>query len=201
MKLNETMLSFLEQDCLRRFGSPRGAQIYARTEQCYQELVEQPPDRGSAAVRAHLEERLFPVMAYYKVLREEGLPPEDALAYVREETRQAANAQKDAMKKLAALPCAYTVYRLGAKRHMAAHFPDAGWTTEWVKCNGREIHFNLHRCLYWELTRSHGCPELCRVFCENDEITFAGLLPKIRFARSGTLSGGAACCDFHFLKG
>ena len=70
---------------------------------------------------------------------------------------------------------------LGVKKHMRKNFPDDGWTTEWVKCNGKEIHFNLHKCIYWELTKMHDCPELCCVYCENDNISFSGLLPQIRF--------------------
>ena len=45
-----------------------------------------------------------------------------------------------------------------------------------------------------------GCPELCPLYCENDDIAFAGLAPKITFRRTGTLASGALCCDFHFLK-
>ena len=48
--------------------------------------------------------------------------------------------------------------------------------------------------------RAHGCPELCRVYCENDNIAFSGLLPRIRFQRSGTLGTGGDCCDFHFFR-
>ena len=33
-------------------------------------------------------------------------------------------------------------------------------------------------------------PELCTVFCENDDIAFNGLMPKIRFERNGTLGQG-----------
>ena len=35
---------------------------------------------------------------------------------------------------------------------------------------------------------------------ENDDISFSGLLPKIRFERTGTLGNGSPYCDFHFLK-
>lgn len=84
---------------------------------------------------------------------------------------------------------------------MARNYPAAGWDTVWVRCDGREIHFDLRRCLYHDLTRALGCPELCRVYCENDDIAFSGLAPKVRFRRSGTLAGGAACCDFHFCRG
>lgn len=139
-------------------------------------------------------------MACYKALCGRGAPAEQALEYVRQETRKSALAKRGEMKKLAGMPFAYTMYRLGVKKHMAKNFPDAGWETEWVRCDGREIHFNLHRCIYWELTRQYGCPELCCVYCENDDIAFSGLLPKIRFERSGTLGSGAAYCDFHFIK-
>ena len=40
----------------------------------------------------------------------------------------------------------------------------------------------------------------CAVFCENDDIAFSGLMPKIRFERKGTLGKSADCCDFHFVK-
>ena len=46
----------------------------------------------------------------------------------------------------------------------------------------------------------YDCPELCCVYCENDDISFSGLLPKIRFERTGTLGNGSPYCDFHFLK-
>ena len=139
-------------------------------------------------------------MAYYKALRGEGINQNEALEYVRNETHKAANVQKEEMKKLGSMPFAYTIYRLGVKKHMRKNFPDDGWTTEWVKCNGKEIHFNLHNCIYWELTKMYDCPELCCVYCENDDISFSGLLPKIRFERTGTLGNGSQYCDFHFLK-
>ena len=104
------------------------------------------------------------------------------------------------MASLARLPFAYTWYRLGVKKHMAKHFPPEGWETQWVRCDGKEIHFNLHTCLYQTVTQALGCPELCPLYCENDDIAFAGLAPKITFRRTGTLASGAPCCDFHFLK-
>ena len=139
-------------------------------------------------------------MAYYKALYGNGFSKETALEYVKKETRKAASIKRDKMKKLAAMPFAYTIYRLSVKKYMKKNFPEAGWQTQWVQCDGQEIHFNLHRCIYWDLTNSYGCPELCCVYCENDDISFSGLMPKIRFKRSGTLGSGGAYCDFHFIK-
>lgn len=200
MKICETTLGFLEADCKRFFGEEAGKEIAGQTEAIYQDLLCGADDRGSEAIREHLRRKLLPPLAYYKALRARGLGEGEALEYVRRETRKAAQIKRAEMQKLARMPFAYSMYRLGVKKHMQKNFPAAGWQTEWVRCDGREIHFNLRSCLYWETARACGCPELCPVYCENDDISFSGLLPKIRFERAGTLAGGADCCDFHFIR-
>lgn len=39
---------------------------------------------------------------------------------------------------------------MGVKKHMTKNFPPEGWETEWVRCDGKEIHFNLCSCLYYD---------------------------------------------------
>ena len=92
------------------------------------------------------------------------------------------------------------MYRLFVKSVMKKKFPSEGWDIRWVCCDGTEIHFDMTRCIYKDICDAEGCPELCAVFCENDDIAFSGLMPKIRFEREGTLGKNADCCDFHFIK-
>ena len=200
MKLNETTLSFLQEDCIMEFGKENSSDLYLNTEKTYQELLANADDKGNPVIHEHLAKKLFPPMAYYKALLAAGYEQETALTYVKKETHKAALVRKQEMQGLAKLPFAYTIYRMGVKKHMKKNFPEEGWTTEWVRCDGTEIHFNLRRCIYQELTEQYNCPELCCVYCENDDISFSGLLPKIRFERTGTLGNGADCCDFHFVK-
>lgn len=200
MNISETTLPFLKNDCIHTFGTEKGMAIFQRAETIYQELLDTADYRKSDAIRNHLQLKLFPPMAYYKALYTSGISKEKALEYVKKETKKAASIKRDEMKKLARMPFAYSIYRMGVKKHMKKNFPDTGWQTEWVRCDRKEIHFNLHRCIYWELTNQYECPELCCVYCENDNISFSGLMPKIRFQRNGTLGDGAAYCDFHFIK-
>ena len=200
MKICETTLSFLEEDCVQTFGKEAGRALAARAEEAYQELLRGADDRGCKAIRDHLQRKLFPPMAYYMGLRAQNMEEGAALEYVRQETRKAAQIKRAQMQAIARMPFAYAMYRLGVKKYMRKNFPAAGWQTEWARCDGQEIHFNLRSCLYWDESKAHGCPELCPVYCENDDISFSGLLPKIRFARTGTLAGGADCCDFHFIR-
>jgi len=80
-------------------------------------------------------------------------------------------------------------------------YPKVGWETEWVSFNDKEIHFNFKTCIYVDMTLQYGCPELCTVFCKNDETIFSGYVPKIYFSRNGTIAKGASYCDFHFING
>ena len=144
---------------------------------------------------------LFPPLAYYQTLLSDGVSQQAALEFVEKETEKAALQKKAAMKSMTRLPFTYLMYRLFVKKFMTKNFPTEGWETQWLECSGTSIRFHLNRCLYWNICQKEGCPELCQVYCKNDDIAFAGLLPKIRFERSQTLGTGGTCCDFCFRKG
>lgn len=199
-KIGNTKLYFLEADCSKMFGEKQGKAIFSHTEELYNELCSHADFRNSKAIKYHLTMNLFPTLAYYKMLRQHGYEQKEALSFVRKEAQRAANIKKAEQAKTARMPFAYLMYRLFVKPVMKRNFPKEGWSTRWVQCDGKEIHFDMTRCIYKDICDKEGCSELCAVFCENDDIAFSGLMPKIRFERSGTLGKGADCCDFHFIK-
>jgi hypothetical protein len=62
-----------------------------------------------------------------------------------------------------------------------------------------EYRMDIVACPYNRYFTELGCPELTRIFCENDERTY-GNLPGLQFVRTGTLGKGADCCDFYIRK-
>ena len=54
-------------------------------------------------------------------------------------------------------------------------------------------------CLWYTACVENGCPELCPLFCDVDDVTYGGL-KKMGFARTKTLGYGGDCCDFHFYR-
>lgn len=139
-------------------------------------------------------------MAYYRALLEHGYGIDQVPILVCKETAKTANIKRTKQAKIMKIPGTYLMYRLFVKSVMKKNFPQEGWDTQWMRCDSREIHFDLTRCIYKEVCDAEGHPELCAVFCENDDIVFSGLMPKIRFERSGTLGKGSDRCDFHFIK-
>lgn len=195
-----TKLFFLKEDILQEFGKEKGEKLYLEVEQNYKDFISSADYRESEAIKYHLTTNLFPTMAYYKTLIENNYDTDTALSYVRKETRKSAEIKKAENEKMAKMPCTYLMYRLAVKSVMKKNFPDEGFETKWICCDGKEIHFDLHKCIYNDLTKEYGYPELCTVFCENDDIAFNGLMPKIRFERNGTLGKGMDKCDFHLIN-
>lgn len=200
MEIKKTQLYFLKEDCIKKFGEVKGEKIFLLTEKNYKEFCNKRDYRGSKAIREHMLMNLFPTMAYYKTLREFGYNENEAIKLVKEETFKSALDKKKKQERLKKIPGTYSLYRALIKSVIRKKFPIKGWDTEWVSRNKEAIHFNFYRCLYKDICDEESCPELCKVFCENDDIAFSGLLPKIKFQRNKTLGNGYACCDFHFIR-
>ncbi len=64
-----------------------------------------------------------------------------------------------------------------------------------------KTHFSasITKCLWHTACRENGCPELCPLFCDVDDVTYGGLR-KLGFSRTKTLGCGGDCCDFRFSK-
>lgn len=57
----------------------------------------------------------------------------------------------------------------------------------------------ITNCLWHTAWVENGCAELCRLFCDVDDVSYGGLR-KMGFSRTKTLGYGGDCCDFHFFK-
>ena len=62
-----------------------------------------------------------------------------------------------------------------------------------------EYRMDVLSCPYCRYLTELGCPELTKIFCENDERIY-GNLPGLIFERTGTLGKGADRCDFCIRK-
>lgn len=200
MKYEDTKYNDLFLVCKADCGVEKGTQIYKKSEQYFQQMIDEADYRNSEVIKRHMNNNIFPVLAYYMSLLDNGFNKEQAYTMVLKQTQKHANIEKEKNHKLGNMPFAFLMYRLAARKVMNKNFPIEGWETEWIRYDKHEIHFNLKRCLYFDIVSSYAHPELCTVFCKNDTTAFSGYLPKIRFERSGTIGEGSEKCDFHFIN-
>ncbi len=69
--------------------------------------------------------------------------------------------------------------------------------------DGNEYRYCVTRCMFYEIFKELGVPELTSIMCSIDNAIFSSYLPnEIRFERSNghTLYEGAAECEFRIYK-
>lgn len=201
MNYTKTSLFFIQDDCRNIFGQENGTKIYNQACEYFLSMLADADYRNNKSIKTHIEKYMFPTIAYYLTLQANGYSKDQAYNLTLKETQKSAHIYKKRYEVIARLPFAYQIFKLFIKGIMKKSFPIEGWNIEWIRFDNKEIHMNINRCIYLELTTKLGCSELCSVFCKNDNVTLAGLEPKIRFKRSGTLAEGNACCDFYFIHG
>lgn len=74
--------------------------------------------------------------------------------------------------------------------------PAAGFAARKLQTDTAVWRIDMIQCPYHDTCVQHGCPELCRCFCDSDDISYANLHPKLLWHRTKTLGRGDDCCDF-----
>ena len=77
--------------------------------------------------------------------------------------------------------------------------PNSGFRNVFYPKKKGEYRMDIVECPYCRYFTALGCPELTKIFCENDERTY-GNLPGIQFLRTTTLGAGGKRCDFCIRK-
>ncbi len=77
--------------------------------------------------------------------------------------------------------------------------PSCGFQNKFYPKKKGEYKMDILACPYFHYFSELGCPELTKIFCDNDERVY-GNLPGLKFERTGTLGKGAERCDFYIRR-
>ena len=156
------------------FGGDRGGALFARQEEILQEIIRNTQNR-SKNQRKTLVQTILPRIALYKAMQE-SLPEAE-------------------MMRMEAIPGFYALY---SRIFLRVVRSSDLWESEQEHgTNGFSV--TMKKCLWHTACVENGCAELCRLFCDVDDVTYGGLC-KLGFARTKTLGYGADCCDFRFCR-
>lgn len=180
---------------IEEFGNDRGCALFDRQQKILNSIIADIKDK-SKTQRRTLIQTILPGIALYKALLEEAIPEEQLYDYMNKymSGKVAAN-MHSSMEKMEHIPGFYAVYSRGFLKVMRTFDFHEG-----VQEKGRDyFDVTISKCLWHTACAENGCPELCRVYCDADNVTYGGLR-KIDFKRTKTLGYGDECCDFHFLR-
>ena len=80
--------------------------------------------------------------------------------------------------------------------HPSVFGPAAGFDPKELQTGNGIWRVDMMKCPYHDTCAEYGCPELCRCFCDSDDISYTGLHPKLIWERTMTLGRGNDRCDF-----
>ncbi len=151
------------------------------------------------SMRMHTESRIFPSAALYLTLKEV-LGQERAYRIIEDAAAEGCVGIQQKLSKLMKIPGMPGFFvKMWSPLVKKVFGPDNGFKNVFYQNKKGEYRMDITSCPYFRYSTELGCPEITKIFCENDDRIY-GRLPGIRFERTGTLGKGADRCDFYLRK-
>ena len=178
------------------FGPDEGKALFHQQEELLCALLIESTKNKSKKQIKTLTRTILPRIALYKILSQEGISEEERYEWMRKYMQDKVAVPKHAsIVKMESVPGFYAIY--------SSVFLNIMRTTdlqENTRNHGRDFFdVTIQKCLWYTACVENDCAELCRLFCDVDDVTYGGL-KKIGFTRTKTFGYGGDCCDFHFYK-
>ena len=177
------------------FGNDRGEKLFEMQDKALGDIIGNTKGKTENQMKT-LIQTILPRIALYKSLQAEGLSEDDVYKYMRKYMLEIVAAKKHSSTgKMEIVPGFYAIYsKVFLKIMQTTDLQES------VQEHGKD-HFNvtITKCLWHTACVENGCEELCRLFCDVDDVTYGGL-KKIGFTRTKTLGYGGDCCDFHMFR-
>ena len=177
------------------FGNDRGEKLFEMQDKALGDIIGNTKGKTENQMKT-LIQTILPRIALYKSLQAEGLSDDDVYKYMRKYMLEIVAAKKhSSTAKMEIVPGFYAIYsKVFLKIMQTTDLQES------VQEHGKD-YFNvtITKCLWHTACVENGCEELCRLFCDVDDVTYGGL-KKIGFTRTKTLGYGGDCCDFHMFR-
>ena len=171
------------------------AAFEARLAQLRLENADATPEK-----QLHLESQILPGIAAYETLQTV-MSKEQALQTVHGYVERRAWRLKKIFVRLLHIPGLYLkIPTVFAKQTPKLFGTAAGFAATELRTTGGVWRIDMTKCPYHDTCVQYGCPELCRCFCDSDDITYDGMHQKLLWHRTKTLGRGGDCCDFCLKK-
>lgn len=185
----------IKEFLVESFGNDRGEKLFEKQDKALGDIIVNTKGKTENQMKT-LIQTILPRIALYKSLQAEGLSEDDVYKYMRKYMLEIVAAKKhSSTTKMEIVPGFYAIYsKVFLKIMQTTDLQES------VQEHGKD-YFNvtITKCLWLTACVENGCEELCRLFCDVDDVTYGGL-KKIGFTRTKTLGYGGDCCDFHMFR-
>lgn len=176
-------------------GEEKGKALFDSQSEILNTIIENTKGKTENQMKM-LTGTILPRIALYKALQKNGFSEEEVYRYMQKYMLDIVAAKKhSSTAKMEIVPGFYSIYSKTFLKIMKT--TDLQVSTQ---NSGKDFYdVTITKCLWHTACVENGCEELCRLFCDVDDVTYGGL-KKIGFTRTKTLGYGGDCCDFHFFR-
>ena len=191
--------SFIKTEMDKVLEKPDSDVLWRKAADRLTEILEQYSTLPKG-VRTHTDNFIFPAAAVYLTVKEAA---GNETAYAIIENAAIANTETLGKKlamlmRIPGMPGLFIrIWDPLTKRMFGGN---NGFQNVFYPKKKGEFSMDISECPYCRFFGELGCPELTKIYCENDDRTY-GNLPGVVFERSGTLGKGADRCDFRIRRG
>lgn len=200
-EFDNTLFPNFNKYCSDKFGPEIGSLIHMEAENKLSDMRKEADYRNNKYIRFHMDSNILPGIAMFLTLKEFDRTADKAYEYTDEVLQIFRLKSRKKSQLIGRLPFGYLGFKMICKSYMTKLYPEQGWKMRWIRYDKNEIHFNMESCIYFETTKKYNCPEMCQLFCANDDVVLSGYRPAIVFERGGAIARGQDKCDFHFKNG
>lgn len=187
----------MEKFLTDKYGQSKGKEIFKETNERVEMLLSESKLATSENRKETLKNVIFSKPSLYLVLQERGLDNKEAYNVVYEYLHTVVCVKsKKKYQNMEKIPFFFTIFKKVFIKKMTT---SDLWTGNLMKAEKDCFQVDITRCLWHDACIEAGCPEVCKLFCGNDDENF-GELKKIKFIRKGTLGKGNEMCDFKFVR-
>ena len=185
----------IKEFLIEEFDVDKGTVLFEKQEIILDKLIENISGK-SENQRKTLIQVILPRIALYKAMLKENLAVEEVNQHMQKYMINIVAKEKHlSVVRMEKIPCFYFLYSNIFLRVVRT-------TDLWesTQKHGKDyFDVTMKKCLWHTACVENGCEELCRLFCDVDNVTYGGL-KKLGFSRTKTLGYGGNGCDFHFYK-
>lgn len=180
---------------IKEFGNDKGNALFLEQDKRLNEIIEGSKNKTENQMKTFAQ-TILPRIALYQIFLESELSEEEANVLMRKYMIDVVAVKKhNSTAKMEKVPGFYGIYsRIFLKIMRTTDLQES-----MQKCGKDFYDITITKCLWHTACVENGCPKLCRLFCDVDDVTYGGL-NKIGFSRTKTLGYGGDCCDFHFFR-
>ena len=149
--------------------------------------------------RMHTDGYIFPSAAVYLTLKKY-IGSRDAYDIIESSAVKKSTEAGKSLAKLMRIPGMKSLFvKVWDPMTRKMFGPENGFRNVFYPRKKGEYRMDVISCPYFRYFTELGCPEITKIFCENDDRIY-GCLPGLKFLRTGTLGKGAEKCDFRMKK-